>query len=131
MSDHKSTHDAEGRDYQDRDIRIKPILWFGVVMVFVTIATFFGIEYYFKVLASREDRAGQPVTITERQLPPDPTLQIWEFADLANYRAKEQAVLDTYGWVDRDAGIVRLPIEHAMELLLQKGLPVRNTQPTP
>jgi hypothetical protein len=30
-----------------------------------------------------------------------------------------------YGWVDREAGIVRLPIERAMELLLERGLPTR------
>jgi hypothetical protein len=37
--------------------------------------------------------------------------------------AEENAALATYGWVDRDAGIVRIPIERAMELLVLRGLP--------
>jgi hypothetical protein len=47
-------------------------------------------------------------------------------------RATEDAVLNTYGWVDRESGIVHIPIERAMELLLQRGLPARppDQQPT-
>jgi hypothetical protein len=34
-------------------------------------------------------------------------------------------LLEGYGWVDRSAGTVRLPIERAMQLLLERGLPTR------
>ena len=38
-------------------------------------------------------------------------------------------LLNSYGWVDPKAGVVRIPIDRAMDLLLQKGLPVRGKQP--
>jgi hypothetical protein len=33
--------------------------------------------------------------------------------------------LSSYGWVDREAGIVRIPIDRAMDLLAERGLPAR------
>ena len=39
---------------------------------------------------------------------------------------KEERTLYSYGWVDERAGIVRIPIERAMDLLVQRGLPLRS-----
>jgi|SRR5579859_6519 len=55
-----------------------------------------------------------------------PRLQISPRLDLAQFRAREDEQLTNYGWIDRTSGIVRVPIERAMELVLQKGLPVRS-----
>ena len=41
------------------------------------------------------------------------------------FRAHEHEVLTTYGWTDKNAGVVRIPIERAKDLLLERGLPVR------
>lgn len=57
----------------------------------------------------------------------EPPLRINPLADLQTLRAEEMEILSSYGWVDKDAGIVRIPIEQAMDLLLEQGLPVRNT----
>lgn len=45
-----------------------------------------------------------------------------EYAEL---RAVEEALLNSYGWVDESAGVVRIPIDRAMELVIQRGLPTR------
>ena len=37
--------------------------------------------------------------------------------------APRRRITDSYGWVDRDHGVVRIPVARAMERLLQKGLP--------
>ena len=50
--------------------------------------------------------------------------------DLADMREAERRALTTYGWVDQQKGIVRIPIDQAMKLTLQKGLPVQSV-PTP
>ena len=42
---------------------------------------------------------------------------------LNQYRAQQLAATTTYGWVDKDAGVVRLPIERAKRLLVERGLP--------
>lgn len=59
-----------------------------------------------------------------REVPTAPTLQVTPRADLERILAEQQSKLETYGWVDRQAGTVRIPIERAMDLLAQKGLPV-------
>ena len=56
---------------------------------------------------------------------PGPAMLVSEPTNLEAYRAKETAELDTYGWVDQNEGIVRIPIERAKELLLERGLPSR------
>jgi hypothetical protein len=44
--------------------------------------------------------------------------------DLLETQARQRQELETYSWEDRNAGIVRIPIDRAIDLLLQKGLPV-------
>jgi hypothetical protein len=56
-------------------------------------------------------------------LPPEPRLQIDPQSDLDAFRAAETARLSTYGWIDRQAGVVRLPIDRAMALTAARGLP--------
>ena len=58
--------------------------------------------------------------------PSFPRLQVSPPADLEAFRAREAAQLNDYGWVNKTAGVVRLPIERAMELVLQRGLPARS-----
>ena len=56
--------------------------------------------------------------------PPGPQLQVSAPMDLQDFRAREESEMNTYGWVNRTAGVVRVPISRAMELVLQEGLPV-------
>ncbi|MGN6554178.1 MAG: hypothetical protein ACTHLW_10700 [Verrucomicrobiota bacterium] len=56
---------------------------------------------------------------------PFPRLQISPPTDLAEFRAREDAELHTYGWINRTSGVVRIPIERAIDLLAQSGLPTR------
>ena len=60
--------------------------------------------------------------------PSGTVLQSDPHAELVVIRQIEDSVLSTYGWVDKDSGIVRIPIDQAMELLLKKGLPHRETK---
>lgn len=63
---------------------------------------------------------GDPAqTFPAPQLQPDPT------ADLNKFRTREEQILSSYGWVDKDNGVVRIPIDRAMQLIEQRGLPVR------
>jgi hypothetical protein len=57
--------------------------------------------------------------------PPFPRLQVSPRVQLNQFRARENQELTNYGWVNRTTGIVRVPIERAIDLVLQKGLPTR------
>jgi hypothetical protein len=48
--------------------------------------------------------------------------------DVAEMHAREDMLLNHYSWVDQNKQTVRIPIERAMELLAQKGLPVESQQ---
>jgi len=56
---------------------------------------------------------------------PEPRLQETPALDLERLREREDETLSTYGWVDRQAGVVRIPIERAMEIVAREGLPKR------
>ena len=60
-------------------------------------------------------------------MPPEPRLQVNPREDAAEFHAQEDAILDGYTWVNREAGTVRIPIAEAMKATVQKGLPVRRS----
>jgi hypothetical protein len=57
--------------------------------------------------------------------PPEPRLQTSPAGDMEAMRARDRARLQTYGWVDRAHGVVRVPVEEAKKIVLRKGLPSR------
>ena len=59
---------------------------------------------------------------------PAPQLEINERTELNDIRLREENILSTYGWVDQNAGTVHIPIDRAIDLLAQRGLPVRQQQ---
>lgn len=60
-----------------------------------------------------------------QQLPPEPRLQVQPWVDLENLRRHEDDVMRTYGWADRASGKARIPLNQAMDLVLERGLPTR------
>jgi len=115
--------------HEQRDVTFRPIIGAAIGMVVVTVVAFLLITRlfdYFAVRAARSSPAANPLASTYgRQLPPEPRLQTAPIKDLLQLHAAEDAVLGTYGWVDKPAGTVRIPIARAMELLAQRGVPTR------
>jgi hypothetical protein len=63
---------------------------------------------------------------------PQPRLQESPPVDLVGMMREERARVSSYGWVDKKAGIARIPVDRAMDILAQKGLPrVVAPPPTP
>jgi hypothetical protein len=115
-----------GPGYETSDANPGSLLLFGLGM-FVTIGLVLliaaGVFKYF----SASQSLGAPASpfANASQIPPAPRLQTEPKLDLEHLRAREDRLLHTYEWIDPNAGIVRIPIERAMELVLQRGLPVR------
>ena len=127
------------------------LIWFMVVIAVTTIAC--QLLMWVLLMAFQHQAAASPAptaplaaTVTERQAPvgrvyPEmnaiglsnsapPRLLVNEPANLADLHRHEHEMLTTYGWMDRNAGIVRLPIERAKELIVERGLPVRGAAAT-
>jgi hypothetical protein len=133
MSDpHGAHHTHGGQDphtgHETTDVHVRPIVIFGVGLV-VTIVLVIGITYgMLQVLLWRsgETAASRPeFTIRGRSVQPPvtagPPYQPDPVREMKEFRAREDALLGSYGWVDRDAERVRLPIGRAMEILVQRG----------
>ena len=56
---------------------------------------------------------------------PQPRLEKNERLEINDFRLQEEKTLNSYGWVDEQAGAVHIPIERAMQLVAQRGLPTR------
>lgn len=110
------------------------IIWFVVILTATTLVCQLLMWGMFAVLKDREasqDLARSPLAVPQGQAPPGPNLLAMlpnahgEPAALKDFRAKEEQTLHSFGWVDQNAGTVRIPIDRAKELLLQRGLPTR------
>ena len=118
--------------HEERDVNIGAILGFGAGLVATAIVIHVLVWLLFMYFNARE--AAQPpveyplAIEQEKRLPPEPRLQTNPRQDLADFRAKEDELLTSYSWVDRNAGVVRIPIDQAMQLTLQRGLPARQEQ---
>ncbi len=53
-----------------------------------------------------------------------PMLEVIEGVDFRRDLLKQEERLNSYGWVDKEAGVARIPIERAMDLIVQRGMPV-------
>ena len=111
-------------------INARAVMWFGIGLAasLALIALVVGI-YLLVLQRSHPSRARNARTMEPRVTAPPPQLQGNPAADLAIMRAREEAVLHSYGWVDRKAGVIRIPIERAIELTAERGLPARKSPP--
>jgi len=118
------------RGHETSDANIRNLIISGVLLCCLVIAGLLvsgGVFHYFV----GHQGLGPPASPFEnlRMLPPEPRLQVSAPKDLKQYKAAQGEILNSYGWVDQKAGVVRIPIDRAMDILVQKGLPVRGTTP--
>jgi len=118
------------RGYEDSDVSVGRLFAFAGGVVALVLLGVLGNAVVFHFFV-RHQPLGPPASPFEdvRTVPPEPRLQVNAPLDLKLYRADQEKILDGYGWVDPHAGIVRIPVDRAMDLLLQKGFPVRGRSP--
>jgi hypothetical protein len=118
--------------HETSDANIRGVVIFGVVLFVTIVASLWLVDVVFNYFVAHQ-RLGPPLTPYGyvRELPPPgvPRLEVTPGADMERYREKEEKLLNSYGWVDQQRGVARIPIQRAMDLLLQKGLPVRTGPP--
>lgn len=120
------------RRHETTDANIHNIWVFGVGLFLTVVLSLAGAHALFNYFVARQE-LGPPASPFEntRGLPPAsvPHLQVAAPREMERFRKTEAETLDSYGWVDEKNGIVRIPIGRAMDLLIQRGLPVE-TQPS-
>lgn len=115
--------------YEKTDASPRGLLYFALIMAAILAATalsLIGLFNYFEKAENPGSFVAAPFA-GARPLPPAPRIQPDPGTDMQSYRQAQENLLNTYGWIDRQNGIVRMPIDRAMELLLERGLPTRST----
>ena len=128
---HDNSRKANSAGYEVEDASVKEIVLTGIGLAVGTIIVCFAVAGLFKVLTATvgTDIPAATQIPTARTYPPGPRLQNRPWMELQEVRQREDQILNTYGWVDKNAGIVRIPIERAMDTVVQRGLPVQTGQP--
>jgi hypothetical protein len=142
---HSAKQPAHG-GYEHRDISAAGVLYFLAFLAVLGVLTHFlinGLNSYLTKKNAAEQTATSPLATNVptdtrhlsvdyhdylKQNFPAPQLEIDERTQLNQIRTQEADTLSTYDYIDQNAGTVRIPIERAMELIVQRGLPVRSQE---
>jgi hypothetical protein len=116
--------------YETRDVDFNKLMVAGVGLIALVVVMIAGTWMISALLSGHSENPGAPPDVTVASAPnfPAPQLQPDPVLDLKHMRDHEDSVLTSYGWTDRKAGLVRVPINQAMNLLLERGLPVASPQ---
>jgi hypothetical protein len=141
MSDDIKHDTANGHgSFEHQDLQVAGIVYFLVALIVITVLCLIGIRGLYDFLERRDKAEQPPVNPLVTNVPsdtlhvapgypqsafPNPKLEEDERGQLNGILLSEENTLYSYGWVDQKAGTVRIPIERAMKLLAQRGLPVR------
>lgn len=125
--------------FERQDLSPAALIYFFLSLAVFIVISIFILKGFFAYLNYREKASEQPVNPLVEQVPqdtrhvapgypqtafPNPRLETDERGQLGGFLLNQDNILYSYGWVDEKAGIVHIPIERAMDLLVQRGLPV-------
>jgi len=131
----KHEHAEEG--FERQDLSAQPIFGFLISLLLGGVVVYFVIWGLYHFMDARQNEHQPPQspllkqveTDTRKVLPeeitkfPQPRLERNERVEINDFRLQEEQTLNSYGWMDEKAGVVHIPIERAMQLLAQRGLP--------
>lgn len=113
---------AAGTGYEPRDASPKPIVVSGFFLVLLMGFGFLGGWFFWQSFESIE-KAQRPRTspIYERNIPGGPRLQADPAVVWREYERNQREFLDSYGWIDKSAGVARVPVDVAMKAIIENG----------
>lgn len=127
MAEAKIPAESVAAGHELRDLSPKVIALFALSLALllgvVVLVTYFLNEHY-TIVQLRTQAPPSPLSAA-RKPTPEPRLAVTPGEDVKTLRAAEDSMLKSYGWIDRQKGIVRIPVDRAIEILAQRGLPAR------
>jgi hypothetical protein len=125
-----------GSSYEHTDAHVWIIAKFMFWLAVTAVLTHIGLGFMYQMMIEQGERreAGEiryPLAAgAETRLPPLPRLQQSPQNEAFEFRRDSQGLLNSYGWSNREAGTVHIPIAEAMRLTVERGLPSRTPEPT-
>src|ERR1700731_4407168 len=132
---HQNTINHDGFEHEDMSSRTALYFLAGLVLVCVVVYLIvFGMYRFLDSSATAHQPPLSPMVTAEADTRavtpenaetfPQPRLEENERTQFRSFIEDQDRMLATYDWVDKDRGTVRIPIDRAMELIAQRGLPV-------
>ena len=123
----QSTEQRPDAVQRSRDVNTRGALMFAFWLAVSTIAIAGLLVLYVRAMGKKAEEAQRPiapaVAASLQRTPPEPRLEALPLIPRQKLRAEEDAVLTSYAWVDKPGGFVRIPVDRAMELIVERGLP--------
>ena len=113
--------------YERSDLSPNKIALFGVSLAAVIGLVLFVaylLMHRFYTEEAKKEVIPSPLSYTP-ELVPGPRLIVDPGREFREMRAAEDRILKSYDWIEKEKGIARIPIDRAMDILAQKGLPTR------
>lgn len=116
--------------YERSDARAGAVLAVGGFLFFAAVLTAGAVSVYYKFAVASMKSGQRPISDMAkndkgREFQGKDNLQISPKYDMDVYRAESLKTLGEYGWISKEAGVVRMPIERSIALVAQRGLPSR------
>ncbi|HKE87689.1 MAG TPA: hypothetical protein VKB50_28235 [Vicinamibacterales bacterium] len=128
-ADDQYRNTTEGSGHEHTDANVWMIVQFAIWLVVSAVIVHIGMFFMFRVFADQREAktpAEFPLAVgQEHRLPAGPRLQRFPANEIYEFRTEENERLNSYGWIDRNAGTVHIPIADAMRMTLERGLPAR------
>jgi hypothetical protein len=114
-----------GHEGQDANIRPIVLTGMGLALTLAVVGVIvYGVFRYLETHPATRIQSN-PMAVFDSQVPPAPRIEEHPAIEIQQLHAQEEQTLSTYGWIDKNKGVVRIPIERAMELQLRRGFPAR------
>jgi hypothetical protein len=111
-----------GHEMTDASPKTLGLFALGLLLMVALVLPFLTwLFWHYEAEAKRADPPQTPLAVYE--LPPAPRLEVDPGSDLQRLRTVEEKSLTTYGWIDRQQGVARVPIEQAIDVLAKRGFP--------
>jgi hypothetical protein len=120
--EHDTHHPTNGVGHETTEVSVRVIVFSLIALLigaFLVSILVIGIFQYFHS-TYRPDQAAKE---TPQVIPPEPRVEERPWEQLVTVKAREDHILSSYAWVDQKQGTVRVPIDRAIDMLTQKGLP--------
>jgi hypothetical protein len=129
MSELRNSQDNVEVVHEESDVNVAAIIRYGIGLLVIG-ALIHAFLWWLVGTYERQSQRAQtqvyPLAAGQQnRLPPSPRFQENPQQELQDLRTKQKALLEGYGWVNKEAGIAHIPIEDAMKMVVERGVPVR------
>jgi hypothetical protein len=124
---------VEGSSYEHTDANIWAIAKFGLWLAVTALIVHVGMGLMYALLIERATETTEQryplANGNDAKLPAEPRLQQYPHLEMQTYAESQRQRLESYGWIDKEQNRVHIPIEDAMRLTVERGLPARAEDP--